>query len=149
MSFVSDIDKALRDNADRGIAIYRIAVGFMFATHGAATLFGVFGGAKDNPGGATEFLSWPSWWAGAIQLIGGTLIALGVGTRVAAFISSGSMAYAYFVVHQSNGLLPIENDGTPAALYAWALVILVFTGPGAWALDKVLPEKKPAQVAEA
>ncbi len=54
----------------------------------------------------------------------------GVGTRVAAFVSAGSMAVAYFWKHQGDGLLPIQNDGESSALFCWMLLILVVTGPG-------------------
>jgi putative oxidoreductase len=37
---------------------------------------------------------WPDWYAAVIQLVAGTLVALGLRTRLAALICSGSMAYA-------------------------------------------------------
>lgn len=86
------------------LALFRIVVGLLFACHGAASVFGILGGARD--GGSIPAGTWPGWYAAVIQLIGGILVALGLGTRVAALISSGSMAYAYFTVHQSHALLP-------------------------------------------
>ncbi|WAL66643.1 DoxX family protein [Amycolatopsis cynarae] len=118
--------------------LFRVVVGFLFACHGAASLFGVLGGAQGTHGGTVPVGSWPGWWAALIQLVGGVLVALGLGTRVAALISSGSMAYAYFSVHQAAALLPIENKGEPAALYAWAFLLIVAVGPGPWALDRLL-----------
>ncbi|CAM5233302.1 hypothetical protein SALBM311S_00774 [Streptomyces alboniger] len=41
------------------------------------------------------------------------------------------MAYAYFKVHQPNGLWPMENSGEGAAMFCWAFLLLVFTGSGA------------------
>jgi putative oxidoreductase len=122
---------------DHVLALYRIVLGGLFACHGLASLFGVLGGAVGSKGGAVPFGVWPGWWAAAIQLVGGVLVALGLGTRVAALVSSGSMAYAYFTVHQPKGVLPILNGGEPAAIYAWSFVLLVFTGPGAWALGRL------------
>jgi putative oxidoreductase len=55
---------------------------------------------------------------------------------VAAFVASGSMAYAYFHVHFPHGWLPIENHGEPAAMFCWAFFLLVFTGSGAFALER-------------
>ena len=125
----------LREWADngreQGIALFRIAVGVLFLSHGMSNVFGLFG--KE----AAEFLAWPGWWAGIIQLVAGVLVALGTGTRTAALVASGSMACAYFVAHQPKGLLPLENGGVPAALYAWAFFVLVFTGPGAWAVESL------------
>ncbi|TDQ05152.1 DoxX family protein [Labedaea rhizosphaerae] len=115
-------------------ALFRIVVGLLFACHGAATLFGLFGGGHGAP---PSFAEWPSWWAAVIQLVGGLLVALGIGTRVAALICSGSMAYAYFTVHFPKNFLPIENGGESAAMFCWAFLIIAVTGPGKWALSSV------------
>ncbi|MDT8913381.1 DoxX family protein [Amycolatopsis sp. PS_44_ISF1] len=117
---------------EHAIGLFRIVVGFLFACHGVKTIFGVLG-AHAAPVGA-----WPGWWAAVIQLAGGTLVALGLGTRAAALIGSGSMAFAYFTVHLAHGPLPIQNGGEPAALFCWALLVLVFTGPGRFALGRAL-----------
>lgn len=122
---------------DHALALFRIVVGVLFVCHGAQKLFGVLGSK-----GAVSITSWPSGPAGVIELVGGALIVLGLGTRVAAFVSSGAMAYAYFVVHQPKGLLPIENHGELAAVYSWVFLLLVFTGPGAWALDRVIASRR-------
>lgn len=118
-------------------AAFRIVVGILFASHGAASVFGVFGGAVGTLGGTVPLGSWPGWWAAVIQLVGGVLVALGLFTRAAALISSGSMAYAYFVVHQPTGLLPIENNGDPAALFAWSFLLIAALGSGPWALERL------------
>lgn len=113
------------------LGLFRIVIGLLFACHGAASLFGVLGGT------AAETGAWPGWYAAVIQLVAGVLVLLGVGTRSAAFIASGSMAYAYFDVHQAEGLFPLQNGGDAAALFCWAFLLLVFTGPGALALDRL------------
>ncbi|MFI1796185.1 DoxX family protein [Streptomyces sp. NPDC020379] len=119
------------------LSAFRVVVGLLFACHGAASLFGVLGGAA-GVGGTIAAGTWPGWYAAVIQLVGGVLVLLGVGTRSAALISSGSMAYAYFDVHQSMALWPIQNGGEASAMFAWAFLLLVFTGPGALSLDRVL-----------
>lgn len=123
------------------LALFRIVVGLLFACHGAASLFGVLGGARG--GGSIPAGTWPGWYAALIQLIGGVVVALGLGTRIAALISSGSMAYAYFSVHQSGGLFPLQNGGEPSAVYSWVFLLLVFTGPGAFALDRLFTSRPP------
>ncbi|KPI03244.1 DoxX family protein [Actinobacteria bacterium OK074] len=128
------------------IALFRIVVGLLFACHGAASLFGVLGGAARADGGTVEAGSWPGWYAAAIQLVGGTLVLLGLGTRAAAFVSSGSMAYAYFDVHQSNALWPIQNGGEASAMFCWAFLLLVFTGSGAMGLDRLFAVRAGASV---
>ncbi|GAA0603461.1 DoxX family protein [Streptomyces crystallinus] len=129
------------------LGLFRIVTGFLFACHGAASLFGWFGGAAGT-GGTVDTGAWPNWYAAAIQLVGGVLIMAGLFTRSAAFLSSGSMAYAYFDVHQSGALLPLQNGGENAAMFSWAFLLLVFTGPGALALDQLLGGRSAAAVAE-
>ncbi|NGN69560.1 DoxX family protein [Streptomyces sp. A7024] len=137
------------------LGLFRIVVGLLFACHGASSLFGVLGGA-DGEGGTVPANTWPGWYAAVIQLVGGALVFLGLGTRAAAFIASGSMAYAYFKVHQPEGLWPMENGGEPSAMFCWALLLLVFTGSGALGLDRLFsrtrdkaeqPEREAAAVA--
>ncbi|PGH47787.1 DoxX family protein [Streptomyces sp. Ru87] len=120
------------------IGVFRIVVGLLFACHGAATLFDVLGGPH---AGVPEFGAWPGWWAAAIQLVGGALVLLGAWTRVAALVCSGSMAYAYFVVHQPEALFPIENGGEPSAMFCWAFLLIAVLGPGRWAVDSLLTRK--------
>lgn len=115
----------------------RAVVGFLFACHGAASLFGILGGAAGTGGATVSFGVWPSWWAALIQLVGGGLVMVGLLTRPMALLCSGSMAYAYFVAHQSRALLPMENGGEPASLYAWVFLLLAVLGPGTYALDSL------------
>ncbi|WP_245956621.1 DoxX family protein [Nonomuraea fuscirosea] len=119
---------------DQGLflALYRIVIGLLFACHGAATLFEVLGGPQ---GQAPAFGQWPGWWAAVIQLVGGILVLLGLAARAAAIVCSGTMAYAYFVVHQPQALFPIENGGEKAALFCWGFLLIAILGPGRWALS--------------
>ncbi|WP_338696104.1 DoxX family protein [Streptomyces sp. Q6] len=117
------------------LGLFRIVIGLLFACHGAASLFGVLGGAAG--GGTVETGTWPGWYAAVIQLVGGGLVLLGLGTRFAALISSGSMAYAYFKVHQPEALWPLQNGGEASALFCWTMLLLVFTGSGALGLDRL------------
>jgi putative oxidoreductase len=113
------------------LGIFRIVIGFLFALHGTAKLFGW---PATKGGGAVPFGTWPYWWAGVIELVVGVLVALGVFTRIAAILGSGTMAYAYFTAHQSKGLLPIENGGEPAVLFCFAFLLIAFAGAGAFAV---------------
>jgi putative oxidoreductase len=112
------------------IGVFRIVVGFLFATHGAAALFGTLGTDKIAP------LVWPSWWAAMIQALGGALVMIGLGTRYAALLCSGSMAFAYFTVHQTGALLPVQNGGEKAALFCFAFLLIAFLGNGAWSVEQ-------------
>ncbi|MFG2590462.1 DoxX family protein [Streptomyces sp. NPDC048438] len=121
------------------LGLFRVVIGFLFACHGAASLFGVLGGSMG--GGTVPTGTWPGWYAAVIQLVGGILVALGLGTRIAALVSSGSMAYAYFKVHQPESLFPLQNGGEASAVFCWAFLLLVFTGPGAIALDRLFSSR--------
>ncbi|UOZ04683.1 DoxX family protein [Amycolatopsis sp. WQ 127309] len=115
------------------IGLFRIVIGFLFACHGVKALFGLFG-AKS----AVAVGVWPQWWAAIIQLGCGALVCVGIGTRVAAVLGSGSMAFAYFTVHLPVALLPIQNGGEDAALFCWTLLAVAFIGPGRFALSNLL-----------
>ncbi|PRX45449.1 putative oxidoreductase [Prauserella shujinwangii] len=130
-------DPATKARLERAaLAALRIVAGFLFACHGVQGLFGAFGGV-DGAGAALPALSWPGWWASVICLAGGTLVLAGLFTRPAALLCSGTMAYAYFTVHQPLGLFPLENMGEPAALYSWIFLLVAVTGPGALAVDNL------------
>jgi putative oxidoreductase len=123
------------------ISVYRVVLGLLFAFHGAASLFGLFGGNRGS-GEAVPMLTWPGWWAALIQFVGGLLVVAGLGTRVAATICSGSMAYAYFVVHQPDGLLPLNNGGELPALFCWSFLLVAIVGPGSYSVDRLLVERR-------
>jgi putative oxidoreductase len=118
--------------APRILGVTRILAGIMFACHGAQKLLGMFGGI---PAGVPKALIWTT---GPIELVGGILIAIGLFTRSTAFLSSGLMAFAYFIGHAGNGFWPAVNGGELAILYCWLFLYLAAQGPGAWALDHLL-----------
>ncbi|SEC92612.1 putative oxidoreductase [Streptomyces sp. 2231.1] len=126
------------------LGLFRIVIGLLFAVHGAASLFGVLGGAAGTDGGTIAAGTWPGWYAAVIQLVAGGLVILGLGTRGAALIASGSMAYAYFDVHQRAALWPIQNGGELPALFCWGFLLLVFTGSGAFGLDRLVGRRTAA-----
>jgi putative oxidoreductase len=117
------------------LGVFRIVLALLFVMHGTAALFGW------PHGHAAKFGMWPNWWAGALELILGSLIAIGLFTRAAAFVASGMMAVAYFWIHFPDGFWPIVNDGEPAVLYCFVFLLLVFTGPGALAVTNGSPSR--------
>jgi putative oxidoreductase len=120
------------------LSVYRAVVALLFMTHGLRSLFGGFGANGKTAG----FLQWPSWWAAMIQLIAGVLVLVGFLTRPAALLCSGSMAYAYFTVHQERALWPIQNGGEPAALFCWGFLMVAVFGAGAWSVDHLLASRR-------
>lgn len=127
---------ALKDSlspyAPRVISIVRIISGLIFMAHGTGKHLGFPTLPMAFDSGS------PPWIAGWIELIAGALIALGLFTRPAAFIASGTMAVAYFMVHGSQNFFPVLNGGDAAILYCFLFFYFVFAGPGPWSLDAKL-----------
>ncbi|MEW5977701.1 MAG: DoxX family protein [Acidobacteriota bacterium] len=111
-------------------ATMRVVLGFLFACHGAQKLFGVLGR------NSVDWFS-RSGLAGAIELVGGTLIMLGLLTSYAAFLASGLMAVAYFLVHAPQGFWPIQNRGELAVLYCFMFLYIAARGSVACGLDQL------------
>lgn len=120
------------------LSAFRIVFGLLFTIHGTQKLFG-FPTAMAS--GTVPVGTWPFWYAGVIEAVLGLLILTGLFTRIAAFIASGEMAYAYFTAHQPKALWPIDNGGEPAVLFCFAFLLLVFIGGGSIALDSVVRRK--------
>lgn len=115
-------------------AALRILTGLLFMQHGAQKLFGMLGGVDGH--GATAQLASLAGVAGVLEFFGGFLIVIGLFTRVVAFILSGEMAWAYWMVHVAHGgPIPIYNRGEFAALLCFVFLFLAFNGAGAWSLD--------------
>ncbi|MGV0740674.1 DoxX family protein [Mycobacterium syngnathidarum] len=121
------------------LSVFRVVMGLSLLLHGTSKLFG-WPMASVVPLG-----SWPHWYAGIIEVVAGGLIAIGLFTRPTAFIASGTMAVAYFWVHFPSGFWPIVNKGEPAVLLCFAFLLLVFSGPGAIAVEARI-RRKPARV---
>jgi putative oxidoreductase len=123
--------------APKILGIFRFLAGVLFALHGAQKAFGLFGGI---PPGVPPFIK---YGVGGVEVLGGTLIALGLLTRPAAFFCSGLMSFAYFIGHAGNGFWPNVNGGELALLFCWFFLYLSAQGPGAFALDN-LRRRAPA-----
>jgi putative oxidoreductase len=125
--------------------LYRVVIGLLFACHGLASIFGVLGGNKGT-GGTVPTGTWPGWYAALIQIVCGGLVLIGLLTRPAALLASGSMAYAYFVVHQQNALMPIQNGGMLPALYSWSFLLIAAFGAGAFSIDALFSRRRTETV---
>jgi putative oxidoreductase len=117
----------------RALAVLRIMAGLLFLEHGTSKFF-AFPVPFPVPGPLPTLLM----VAGVIELTAGALIALGLFTRLAAFIASGEMAAAYFIQHAPKSFWPIANMGEAAILFCFIFLYLVFAGPGSWALDHAI-----------
>lgn len=118
------------------LSILRIVTGYAFFLHGTAKAFGF---PVDN----TAYLggNWLSLMgvATVLELVGGLLIIVGFLTRPTAFILSGLMAVAYFMMHPS--LFPLANGGEPAMLFSFIFLYLAVAGGGSFSLDNLFDKK--------
>lgn len=111
-------------------ALLRVVAALLYLSHGAQKLFGFPGGhaVAGNPLLQT---------AGVIELVAGSLIVLGLYTSYAAFLASGEMATAYFLVHIWNGFWPIVNRGELPVLYCFLFLCIASRGAGPLSLDQL------------
>jgi putative oxidoreductase len=110
-------------------ALFRVVFGLLFLMHGVQKLMA---------GGPPPQMPAPMFWTAAlIETVGGGLVLLGLFAAPAAFVCSGMMAVAYFMVHQPQGLWPLQNQngGELAILYCWAFLLVAAKGSGTWSVD--------------
>ena len=133
-----------REWAPQLLSVLRIVLAFLFFQVGSAKWF-AFPGAI-MPGGGTAPVGTLAWFAGVLEVIGGTLILLGLFTRPVAFILAGEMAFAYFIGHASQGhwLWPVLNQGTLAVIYCFLFLYISAAGPGPWSVDAALARRRSA-----
>jgi putative oxidoreductase len=126
---MSQFDNMLADKEPQAYALVRIVTGFLFIFHGSQKLL-------NFPKEFTYDLSPLMIAAGGIELVGGILVMIGLFTRPAAFICSGTMAVAYWMAHGMRDVFPMLNGGELAALYCFVFLFIATKGPGIWSLDK-------------
>ena len=126
--------KQLAKYGDHAYALMRIVTGFMFSFHGVQILFGFLSPMPKPPVGSQ------AWLGGIIELLGGLAVMVGFGTRAAAFLSSGTMAVAYFQFHWKfqlgSQVFPAVNQGELAALYCFVFLLIACRGGVQWSLDR-------------
>ena len=115
----------------RVLSVLRIMTALLFLQHGTAKYLGFPHVAAFDD---LQFLSLLGA-SGALELVGGVLMLIGLFTRPVAFILSGFMAVAYFLAHASQGFYPLLNQGELAVLYCFVFLYLSVAGGGAWSLD--------------
>ena len=120
----------------RVLSIMRIMVGLLFMEHGTAKLLGF----PASPSAAPALFGL-LWFSGLIELVGGALVAVGLFTRIAAFIMSGEMAIGYFMVHAPRNFFPMLNQGDAAVLYCFIFLYFAVAGGGDWSLDRLISRR--------
>jgi putative oxidoreductase len=121
------------------LSVLRIMSGLLFLEHGTQKFLSFPAGERAGAGLA---LAGPGDFAGIIELVCGVLIALGLFTRPAAFLASGTMAVAYFMAHAPQNFFPVNNMGDAAILYCFVFLYFIFAGPGPISLDAALGRRK-------
>ena len=116
------------------LSVLRAVTAFLFLAHGTQKLFG-FPAAGARP---PVDLASLTGVAGIIEIVGGTLLLVGVMSRPVAFLLSGEMAVAYFLRHAPRDFWPAVNGGELAALYCFLFLFIAAAGPGVWSLDSVI-----------
>jgi putative oxidoreductase len=129
------------------LSVLRFFAGLMYLEHGAMKILHV--PAAMMPGALPTLIA----LAGYIELVAGTLLVVGLFTRLAAFVASGEMAVAFFGFHAFNmfhmmpaatphTIDPQANHGAEAAMYAVTFLYLAAAGGGAWAIDAAFSRKR-------
>lgn len=116
------------------LGLLRIVTGFLFLQHGSAKLLGMPHIAMFD---GLQLMSLMGF-AGILELVGGTLVMIGLFTRPTAFILSGQMAVAYFMAHAPGGFLPILNEGELAVMFSFVFLYFSAAGAGALSVDGAL-----------
>jgi putative oxidoreductase len=124
--------------SSRILSVLRIVTGFLFMPHGAQKLFGFLAPQHAVSPPLLSLLG----LAGVLEFFGGLLILLGLFTRPVAFILSGEMAVAYFLVHAPKGFWPLRNGGDLAAILCFVFLYLALAGGGAWSVDRLRRREK-------
>jgi putative oxidoreductase len=130
----------LSTHAPAVLSLLRIMTALLFIEHGLMKLAHFPVAMPGLPGPLPPLVL----AAALIEVAGGALIALGLFTRIAAFVCSGEMAVAYFMVHMPQGFWPAVNKGEGAILFCFVFLYLVFAGPGSWSLDVLMGREADA-----
>ena len=122
-------------SAGQVLSVLRIVVAFMFISAVTMKMFG-YPSRGGDPRAFNPFTQ--IGLAAIIEVVGGTLLLVGLATRPAAFIMSGEMAVAYFQAYAPKAFFPVINGGASAALFCWIFFYFSFVGAGPWSLDALI-----------
>jgi len=120
-------------------ALFRIIFGFLLFVHGTQKFLN-WPAAKQPMGE----LSGPLLVSGIIELVCGFLVMIGFFSSIAAFLASGMLAVAYFMVHQPMAPLPIQNGGEPAVAYCFVFLYIAARGSGILSVDSLMRGSRSA-----
>ena len=110
------------------LSLMRIAAGLTFIEHGTQKLLNF---PVPRPGLSLPLLL----FTGLLETIGGTLVTLGLMTRLFAFLLSGELAVGYWWLHAPRSPYPMANGGEAMVLYCFVFLYIAALGAGPWSLD--------------
>jgi putative oxidoreductase len=115
----------------RLLSVLRIVTAFVFMAHGSQKLFGIPAAVQAAQFNLFSLLG----VAAVLEFFGGLLLLVGLFTRPVAFLLSGLMAVAYFMVHAPMGFWPLLNKGELGVVYCFLFLYLSVAGGGSWSID--------------
>jgi putative oxidoreductase len=122
----------LKPYSEHAFTLLRVGAGLMFCFHGVQKIFRVL--TDHAPAVGSQI-----WIGGLIELVTGLLIAVGLFTRCAAFVASGTMAVAYAQFHWKFAVgeqfFPAVNKGELALVYALLFLYIACRGAGPFSVD--------------
>jgi len=126
-------------------ALMRVAIALTFISHGTMKHFGFPAVVPGEGPPAFPPLLSLAGTAGLLELVGGAMILFGLMVRPVAFLLSGMMAVAYWMVHAPNGFAPAINGGEAAYLYCFIFLFLAAAGAGPYSIDAARAGAKSKQ----
>jgi len=123
------------------LSVLRVVSALLFMEHGLQKVFNFPPAAMPKP---YDLMTLSPGFAGLLEVVGGGLLVLGLFSRPVAFILSGEMALAYWMVHAKKSVYPLLNGGDGAILFCFVFLYIAATGPGPWSLDAILGKKSAA-----
>ena len=124
-----EVDSFIYRYSDEALSLLRIVTALLFMLHGTSKLFGF------PPTEMAPAIYSLSWIAGVLEVVGGALLIVGLWSRLTAFVLSGQMAVAYWMVHAPQSPFPANNGGDAAILFCFVFLFIAAAGPGAWSID--------------
>ena len=123
--------------APQALSLLRIVASLIFILHGTSKILGFPATEMGMPPTGSLF-----WIGGLLELIGGLLLLIGLFSRAVAFILSGEMAVAYWMVHAPQSTFPLTNGGDATILYCFVFLLIAAAGPGPWSADASLRRRR-------
>ena len=130
---MADLNSSYSRWSQSMLSILRIISALLFMQHGAQKLFGFLTPMHAASPPLLSLLG----IAGVLEFFGGLLLVLGLLSRPVAFLLSGEMAVAYFMVHAPKGFWPLRNGGDLAVIFCFVFLYIAVAGAGAWSMDRL------------